>query len=182
MIILITEVLEKQLRIEINDSNEWCFDDSMSSFSNSCSSWLRQLNWWHGVIETSLIAITNFYPQFAQASRKCNGIRICIVQYMPLTRLKKPARFMDVYETYKCWDPQSLDLPFGPSPWTSLWTQSMGYPCGPPLIFEDKFYQRSKWIFKHLKWLLSYELLLLYHCSNFLKFRTWVGFGLVKEW
>ena len=88
---------------------------------------------------------------------------------MPLTRLKKPARFMDVYETYKCWDPQSLDLPFGPSPWTSLWTQSMGYPCGPPLIFEDKFYQRSKWIFKHLKRLLSYELLLLYHCSNFLK-------------
>ena len=38
MIILITEVLEKQLRIKISDSNEWCFDDSMSSFSNSGSS------------------------------------------------------------------------------------------------------------------------------------------------
>ena len=36
--ILITEDLGKQLRIKISDSNERCFDDSMSSFSNSCSS------------------------------------------------------------------------------------------------------------------------------------------------
>ena len=35
---LITEDLGKQLRTKISDSNECCFDDSMSSFSNSCSS------------------------------------------------------------------------------------------------------------------------------------------------
>ena len=55
----------------------------------------------------SFIVIANFYPQLimiiicinsiAQTSRKCNSI--CILQYIPLTRLKKPARFMDVYET-----------------------------------------------------------------------------------
>ena len=27
-----------------------------------------------------------------------------------------------------------------------LWTQSMDYPCGPPLIIENEFYQRSKQI------------------------------------
>ena len=27
-----------------------------------------------------------------------------------------------------------------------LWTQSMDHPCGPPLIIENKFYQRSKQI------------------------------------
>ena len=37
IIILITEDLGKQLRIKISDSNECCFDNSMSSFSNSCS-------------------------------------------------------------------------------------------------------------------------------------------------
>ena len=31
-------------------------------------------------------------------------------------------------------------------PWTSSWTWSMDYPCEPPLIFEDEFYQRSKWM------------------------------------
>ena len=38
IIILITEDLGKKLRIKISDSNECCFDDSMSSFSNSGSS------------------------------------------------------------------------------------------------------------------------------------------------
>ena len=44
-------------------------------------------------------------------------------------------------------DPRSsMDHTCGPSPWTPSWTQSMDFPCGPPLIrvFEDESYQVSK--------------------------------------
>ena len=34
-------------------------------------------------------------------------------------------------------DPRSPSR--GSSPWTSIWTLSMDYPRGPPLIFEDEF-------------------------------------------
>ena len=50
---LITEVLEKQLRIKISDSDEWYFSESMSSFSRTTQVW----KWWYGVIEMSVIAI-----------------------------------------------------------------------------------------------------------------------------
>ena len=45
-------------------------------------------------------------------------------------------------------DPQSMDHPCGPSPWPLSWARSMDYPgpCGPPLIVEDEFYQKSKQI------------------------------------
>ena len=39
-----------------------------------------------------------------------------------------------------------------PGPWTPSWTRTMDYPCGPPLIFEDKFYQKSKQVLGTLKW------------------------------
>ena len=38
-------------------------------------------------------------------------------------------------------DPQSMNHPYGPTPWTPLWPRSMVYPGDPPLIFEDDFYQ-----------------------------------------
>ena len=40
-------------------------------------------------------------------------------------------------------NPQSMNSPCGPRPWTLLWTRSMDYPCGPPLILKINFYQRS---------------------------------------
>ena len=30
------------------------------------------------------------------------------------------------------------------SPWTPLWTRSMDYPCGSPLILKVSFHQRSE--------------------------------------
>ena len=46
--------------------------------------------------------------------------------------------YADVYK--KC-------TTYGPSRWTASWTRSMDYPCGPRLIFEHEFDQRSKQIF-----------------------------------
>ena len=53
-------------------------------------------------------------------------------------------------------DSQSMDHPCGPNPRTLSRTRSMDYLCGPPLIFADEFYQRSKWILKNCcKFILS---------------------------
>ena len=46
--------------------------------------------------------------------------------------------YADVYKTCTT---------YGPSRWTASWTRSMDYPCGPRLIFEHEFDQRSKQIF-----------------------------------
>ena len=66
-------------------------------------------------------------------------------------------------------------------PWTSLWTRSMDYPCEPPLIFDDEFYQRSKWILVNcsqfiLSGLLSFSFT---HPFKFFEFHTWIRFSLV---
>ena len=73
-----------------------------------------------------------------------------------------------------------------PQKWTPLWTRSMDFPCGSPLIFEDEFYQRSKWILGTFKimdetavslYYQAYGLHILYCTrSNFLEFRTWIRF------
>ena len=73
-----------------------------------------------------------------------------------------------------------------PQKWTPLWTRSMDFPCGPPLIFEDEFYQRSKRILGTFKimdetavslYYQAYGLLILYCTrSNFLEFGTWIRF------
>ena len=73
-----------------------------------------------------------------------------------------------------------------PQKWTHLWTRSMDFPCGPPLIFEDEFYQRSKRILGTFKimdetsvslYYQAYGLLILYCTrSNFLEFGTWIRF------
>ena len=75
-------------------------------------------------------------------------------------------------------DPWSMDHPCGSNPWTPSWAYSMDYPCGPPLIFEDKFNQRSKRILGTFNGryfgqrVLSGGFLIFYTCSNFSKFHT----------
>ena len=50
------------------------------------------------------------------------------------------------YRSIQNMGPRAMDHPCEPSPWTPLWTQSIDYTCGPPLIFVDEFYQRSRQI------------------------------------
>ena len=48
-----------------------------------------------------------------------------------------------------------------PGPWTPSWIRTMDYPCGLPLIFEDKFYQKSKQVLGTLKWTKLWSALII---------------------
>ena len=85
-------------------------------------------------------------------------------------------------------DPQSMDYPCGPSPWTPLWTQSMDYPCGPPYSLKMNFtswpeydmnnnvgqggYYPPKANFALSLYYQAYELLILYTRSVF----SWIPY------
>ena len=80
-------------------------------------------------------------------------------------------------------DPQSMDYPCGPSPWTPLWTQSMDYPCGTSYLLKMNFtswpeydmnnnvgqggYYPPKANFALSLYYQAYELLILYTRSVF---------------
>ena len=94
-------------------------------------------------------------------------------------------------------DPQSMDYPCGPSPWTPSWTQSMDYPCGPPYSLKMNF---TSWVeydmnnnvsqggyYPQKQTLLSVYIIRLMSFSYYtpvqfsLEFHTWIRCSLVKD-
>ena len=75
--------------------------------------------------------------------RKCSQSSLRMVE---LVNFHRHSQYHDGNERMKKGRIQNMD-PSGPwtdhfcepSRWTPSWIRSMNYPCGPPLIFEDRF-------------------------------------------